>query len=86
MPLLEWAIYAAELPALLAERTLAGAEAAAIPWLRPSDRRRALAHLRGRAGLEPEPSTTGGVDGVALRYVTATDVRTVNRGRAVHAR
>ena len=67
MPLAEWACYAAALPALDADRTLRQAEAAAIPWMPPGDRRRTLARLEHALGA-PEPAATP-LDGLPLRRV-----------------
>ena len=67
MPLAEWACYAAALPALDADQTLRQAEAAAIPWMPPADRRRALARLERAVGVPEVPATP--LDGLPIRRV-----------------
>ena len=71
MPLAEWACYAAALPALDADQTLRQAEAAAIPWMPPADRRRTLARLQHALGV-PEPPATP-LDGFPIRRVRTKD-------------
>ena len=74
MPLVEWAAYAVELPALEAEASLARAEAAALPWMTAADRRRTLARLQRLISGPPDdvaPTPTAlPIEGLAIRRVT----------------
>ncbi len=69
MPVAEWTCYAAALPALDAHHTLRHAEATALPWLSPQDRRRSLSQLHRTIDPAP-PDTSTPVPGHAIRHAT----------------
>ena len=68
MPIAEWACYVTALPRLDAEQTLRDAEAAALPWMTPRDRRRTAARLRALAAIDHQP-VPGPLQGMAVRHV-----------------
>jgi hypothetical protein len=68
MRLAEWSCYATALPQLDAAQTLRRAEAAALPWLPPPDRRRTLTRLR-RALDVPDSTAPIEIPGLPIRHV-----------------
>ncbi len=81
MPIAEWALYAAALPRMDALQAMRDAEATALPWLTPTDRRRTWSRWQqiaaGNDGAR-FPSSSLPPDGLPIRRQATTSAAAPN--------
>jgi hypothetical protein len=81
MPIAEWALYVTALPRMDALQAMRDAEAAALPWLSPTDRRRTWNRWQQIAAGDTGaryPSSSLPPDGLAIRRQARTSAAAPN--------